>query len=184
MNTFKTAFMLARWPLSRILILVLAGAFGGLMMDIRVEHVDVVHQRSVGWMPIVYSGFMAIACLVTLVRWNKAARLTMAVLSLGTFVVGAMGFYFHNRGHLTHVINTSISAWIDPTMTHSDGAPQFAPLAFAGLGVLGLLASLTRFDSGTIPISEASETNPERAASGEADVRIEPSELEPHSDPY
>jgi hypothetical protein len=44
------------------------------------------------------------------------------------------------------VIRASVNAWIDPKMSHSDDPPQVAPLAFAGLGVMGILASLKRFN--------------------------------------
>jgi hypothetical protein len=136
-----------RFPLSRVLILVLAGAFAGLMSDIRVEHVDVVHERSIAWLPIIYSGFMTLACFVAFIFWNRIARLIMIPLFLIALVVGGMGFYFHNHGNITDVIKTSISAWTDPNLDHPDGPPQVAPLSFAGLGVLGVLASLKRFNS-------------------------------------
>jgi hypothetical protein len=136
-----------RLPLARVLILVLAGAFAGLMVDIRVEHVDIVRERSVAWLPIIYSGFMAIACVVAFGFWNKTARRIMLPLFLLAFVVGGLGFYFHNHGDLKEVIKTSINAWTDPNMNHSDAPPQVAPLAFGGLGAIGILASLKRFNS-------------------------------------
>ena len=136
-----------RWPLSRILILVLAGAFSGLMIDIRVEHVDAVREHTIAWLPIIYSGCMTIACLIAFIFWNKTARRVMLPLFLLAFVVGGLGFYFHNHGHLIEVIKNAVTAWTDPNMNHSDGPPQVAPLAFAGLGVLGILASLKRFNT-------------------------------------
>ena len=134
-----------RLPLARLLILLLGGAFSGLMIDIRVEHVDAVREHSVAWLPIIYCGLMTVACLVAFVIWNNAARMVLLGLFSLAFVVGGMGFYFHNNGHLKQVIQTSINAWTDPNMDHSDGPPQFAPLAFAGLGVMGTLATLKRF---------------------------------------
>lgn len=136
-----------RWPMSRIMILILAGAFGGLMMDVRVEHVEVVHERTVAWMPIIYAGFMAIACTVAFFRWQRIARLIMLPLFIAAMVVGGLGFYLHNQGHLAEVIRNSATAWTDPQMKHPDGPPQTAPLAFAGLGVIGVLASMRRFNS-------------------------------------
>jgi hypothetical protein len=136
-----------KWPLARILILILAGAFAGLMVDIRVEHVDVVREKAVGWIPIIYSGFMTLACFVAFVVWTTTSRRIMIALFLLALVVGGMGFYFHNHGKLAQVIKTEISAWTDPTMNHSEEPPQVAPLAFAGLGVLGILASLKRFNN-------------------------------------
>jgi len=138
---------LNRLSLARVLILLLAGAFVGLMVDIRVEHVDAVRDHTIAWLPIIYSGFMTIACLVTFVFWNKTTRLILLPLFLLAFIVGGMGFYFHNNGNLKKVIKTSVDAWTDPDMNHSDEPPQVAPLAFAGLGVIGVLASLKRFNS-------------------------------------
>jgi hypothetical protein len=124
----------------------LAGAFAGLMADIRVEHVDAVREHSVAWMPIIYAGFMTIACGIAFVLWNKTLRLIMIPLFLLAMFIGGLGFYLHNHGNLKAVIKTTASAWTDPTMNHSDEPPQFAPLAFAGLGAIGVLASLKRFN--------------------------------------
>ena len=129
-----------------MLILLLAGAFVGLMVDIRVEHVEVIRERPIAWLPIIYSGVMAVACLAAVIVWGKIARLVMALLFSLAFVVGGMGFYFHNHGNFINVIKTSVAAWTDPAMDHSDGPPQLAPLAFAGLGAIGILASLKRFN--------------------------------------
>ena len=147
MNAPANSAPLDRLSLARVLVLLLGGAFVGLMVDIRVEHVDVVRERSIAWLPIIYSGFMAIACHVAFVLWNKSTRLAMRLLFLLALVLGGMGFYFHNHGNLKKVILTSIHAWTDPKMNHSDAPPQVAPLAFAGLGVIGILASLKRFNS-------------------------------------
>jgi uncharacterized membrane protein len=135
-----------RFPLARVLILLLAGGFMGLMLDIRVEHVDVVRERAIGWVPIIYSGVMGIACLVAVIFWNKTVRLIMLPLFLIALIVGGMGFYFHSHGNIVKVIRTTEAAWTDPNMEHPDAPPQLAPLAFAGLGVIGSLASLRRFN--------------------------------------
>jgi hypothetical protein len=146
MKTAADSSPRGRWPLARILIILLAGAFAGLMVDIRVEHVDVVRERSVAWVPIIYSGLMTIACLAAFVLWNKTVRRIMLLLFLSALVIGGLGFYLHNHGDLKRVLKTSTDAWIDPKMNHSDEPPQVAPLAFAGLGVIGILASLKRFN--------------------------------------
>jgi hypothetical protein len=136
-----------RWPLPRVLIFLLANAFLGLMVDIRVEHVNVVHEHAVAWLPIIYSGLMAIACLLACIYWNKTTRLLMLPLFSVAFIIGGIGFYFHNYGHIAPVIRTSIQAWTDPKMTHSDAPPVLAPLAFTGLGALGFLAIVKRFNA-------------------------------------
>src|SRR5690349_12669715 len=93
---------------------------------------EVVHDRSVAWLPIIYAGVMTIACLAAFVFWNNPARRAVRLLFLAAFVVGGMGFYFHNHGNLTKVIKTSFHAWTDPDMSHLDAPPQVAPLAFGG----------------------------------------------------
>ncbi|HEX4797408.1 MAG TPA: hypothetical protein VH370_26675 [Humisphaera sp.] len=137
---------LARWSLPRVLMLLLGGAFVGLMMDIRVEHVDVVHRRSVAWLPILYCGLMAVASVGATFVWNSRARRLMIVLFLLAFLVGGTGFFLHNQGHIGEAITGPVHAWIDPKMSHSDSPPQLAPLSFAGLGMIGILASLRRFN--------------------------------------
>ena len=136
-----------RWPLSRILMLLLAGAFAGLMADVRVEHVDVVHDHAIAWTPIVYGGVMALVCLITAILWNDLTRRIAIVLFVVGIAVGCTGFYLHNHGKFAKVMRTSMRAWTDPEMKHSDAPPQTAPLAFAGLGVLGVLTSLKRFSA-------------------------------------
>ena len=143
--TASSAPNAGNWPLSRILMLALAGAFAGLMSDLRVEHVDAVHDHTIAWVPIIYSGVMTLACLTAAVIWNDLSRRIMIALFLAALAVGGTGFYLHNHGKLTRVFKRSLNAWTDPDMKHSDAPPQTAPLAFAGLGVLGILASLKRF---------------------------------------
>jgi hypothetical protein len=162
----------SRISLPQLLILLLAGAFPGLMVDIRVEHVDVVREHSIAWLPIIYSGFMTIACCFAFVWWNHTTRQIMRPLFLLAFVIGGMGFYLHNHGDLKEVIKTSVSAWTDSNMNHPDGPPQSAPLAFAGLGLIGLLASLRQFNTPTpshqcqqpLPLGYSAARHPEAAS--------------------
>ena len=148
MNTTTIPRTHARWTLPRLLILLLAGAFLNLMLDLRVEHVDVVHEDSIAWLPIIYSAFMTLACVVACAFWNrKLTHRIMIALFVVAFAIGGTGFYLHNHGKLTKVLATSLNAWIDPNMNHLASPPQLAPLAFAGLGTIGLLASLNRFNS-------------------------------------
>ncbi len=147
MTTLVNYCPIARRPLSRVLVLILAGAFAGLMTDLRVEHVEAVRDHPIAWLPILYCGAMAIACFIAFLLWNNAARRVLLIFFLFAFVLGGTGFYVHNHGHVEKVVKASIDAWIDPNMNHSEAPPQQAPLAFAGLGVIGALASLKRFDS-------------------------------------
>ena len=107
MNAEAMSSFFDRWPLSRILILILAGGFSGLMVDIRVEHVEAVRDHSIAWVPIIYAGFMTGACLLAAIFWNRTARRTMIPLFLLAFIVGGMGFYFHSHGNFKIAIRDS-----------------------------------------------------------------------------
>jgi len=148
MNSVSIMSRLDRWPLPRVMVLVLAGGFGGLMMDIRVEHVDAVHEHGVAWVPIVYSTFMTVACVAVCFFWNAVARRILIAFCLVACAIGGVGFYLHNHGHLIKVFTRSLAAWTDAGMSHSEGPPQLAPMAFAGLGMIGVLACLEWFNRG------------------------------------
>jgi hypothetical protein len=72
----------SRWPLARLLILILAAAFLGLMADIRVEHVEVVREALLACSTILYSARMALACLLAAIFWNHAFQLLLRILFL------------------------------------------------------------------------------------------------------
>jgi hypothetical protein len=57
------------------------------MIDIRVDHVDQIHDRSIAWLPIIYAGSVTIACLVATALWNRTARLIMIVNFLLAFAI-------------------------------------------------------------------------------------------------
>jgi hypothetical protein len=136
----------ARCPLARLITLLLGAGFLGLLCDLRVEHVAVVHEAPLSWTPIIYSALMAVACLVAALLWNRLSRLVLRLLFLLAFVVGGAGFYLHNHGHIGNVLTLSVHAWTDPAMKHPRGPPPSAPLAFAALGLFGTLATLKRFN--------------------------------------
>jgi hypothetical protein len=147
MNRWMNSLRLERWPLPRVLIFMLAGAFAGLVGDLRVEHVEVVHERSIAWLPILYSAAMAAACFGASVFWNANSRRILIVLFSLALFVGGIGFYLHNDGHIVRVLVRSLSAWTNPGMTHPDAPPQMAPMAFCGLGLIGILVCLRRYNA-------------------------------------
>jgi hypothetical protein len=138
----------ARFPLARVLLLVTLGGYLGLLTDIRLEHVDVVRKHWIPWIPILYSGLMALLSILALVRWTPGARRIVFWLSLLAFVVGGVGFWYHNDGKIVDAARSAARAWYDPKLKHPDDMPPpLAPLSFAGLGLLGLLATARRCQS-------------------------------------
>jgi hypothetical protein len=146
-NNARKWTMILRWPLARLLMFGLSGAFFGLMCDVRIEHVEVVHHRSITWAPILFAGVMTVACLISTIWWNRTTKRLIIPLFVLAVVIGGVGFYLHNDGHVLGVVKTMIAAWADPHMQHEDAPPHLAPMAFAGLGALGLLTCIKRFGS-------------------------------------
>lgn len=64
----------ACWTLNKILVLLLLGAFVGLPQDLRCEHVDKARKFWEAWIPIVYSGAMAVLGALCLRLWERGGR--------------------------------------------------------------------------------------------------------------
>lgn len=132
------------WTLNRILVLLLAATLVGLAIDLRYEHVDKVRRLWEAWIPIVYSGVMAVACVILLIWWKRGSRLVVFWGFALSVVVGGVGFWLHNRGHLEASIQALAEAWTRAEH-HSDRPPSLAPFFFCLVGVLGMLACANRF---------------------------------------
>lgn len=127
------------WTVNKLLALVLTAGFLLLVVDLRSEHVDVVRHHWTAWIPIVYSGIMVVLGGIGLATWERGGRQALLAGFAVAFVVGGLGYWFHNDGHLIAPIVTVLQAWV-LHLHHNDGPPTLAPLAFAGLGLLGVLA--------------------------------------------
>ena len=133
-----------KWTLNKIVVLILIGAFAMLAFDIRSEHVDVVRKNWKAWIPIVYSVVMVVAGDAALSRWERGGRQVLWISFMAAFIVGALGFWFHTKGHPISGVITVLSAWVQP-LHKADVPPQLAPLSFAGLGLLGTVVCARRF---------------------------------------
>jgi len=110
-----------------------AALLGGLLMllfELRHEH-------------RVALGAMLIAGAVSLALWSRGGRRTLQVGFAAAIAVGVLGLEFH--GGAIKGARTALKAWTVPIGKDGGSAPgtlppPLAPLAFAGLGVLGLLA--------------------------------------------
>jgi hypothetical protein len=132
------------WTLNKVIVLILIAAFAMLVVDLRSEHVDAVRRDWQAWIPIVYSSAMVVLGAAALAGWKRGGRQALLIAFAAAFIVGGLGFWFHNDGHLVSGVLTVLSAWTKP-LHHEDVPPPLAPLSFAGLGLLGTLACARRF---------------------------------------
>ena len=124
-----------------------AALLGGvllLLFELRFEHRAVLGETWRSWIPLIYSAVTLLAGLVALLRWEAGGRRVLAVLFGAGVVLGLLGFWFHTHGHVVAGLRGVLGAWRVPL--GQDGGikmgsqpPALAPLAFCGLGTLGLL---------------------------------------------
>jgi hypothetical protein len=141
---------LSSWSLSKLIVLVLLGGLLMLLIDIRWEHRVELGRQWETWIPLIYIGVMLIIGVLSLSKWEGwGPRLLQAGFALG-IIVGLLGVWFHGgRDPIGNVLRV-FKAWAIPLGTNggvkvSSEPPVIAPLAFVGLGLLGLLACARRF---------------------------------------
>jgi len=139
-----------------------AAVLGGLAMlflELRFDHREVLGETWHSWIPLVYSGATLLVGTIALLRWNAGGRRVLVGLFGLGIVVGLLGFWFHTEGHPISGLREVIGAWRIPV--GQDGGikigskpPALAPLAFCGLGTVGLLVCMTwGAGRGNLPLS-------------------------------
>lgn len=119
--------------LSRILILLASVGVAPLMFEMWYSHYRGNFYRAPMIIPIVYPPLFAAGGFLLLATTAGWAPVVYGVLAAGLLLVGALGFFFHLQG-----LARQTGGWtFDNLMV---GPPAMAPLSFAGLGALGLLA--------------------------------------------
>ena len=133
----------------RRLVAALLGGVALLLCELRFEHREVLGETWHSWIPLVYTTVTLLAGLVALIRWNGNARLVLTALFGLGIAVGLLGLWFHTGGHLITGVGNVLRAWRVPL--GQDGGikigsqpPALAPLAFCGLGTLGVLVCTGR----------------------------------------
>lgn len=136
-------------PIQQWLLLLLLGAVGLLLVEIRFEHQSVLADQWQAWIPLAYLAFMVIAVPVGLwIPWNLGRKFLAGVFG-ALAIVGCFGFWFHGKGKpmpaIQRIVATVLSQPGQLLQSAADedfSAPLLAPLSLVGLGVMGILISL------------------------------------------
>ena len=141
-----------KWSLNRIIVLILLGGLATLLMDIRWEHRVELGRQWQTWIPLVYIGAMLAVGIISLYRWEGWGPKVLRVGFGLALIVGLLGVWFHGGKDLVGDFREILLAWTIPLGTNggtqvSADPPVMAPLAFVGLGLIGLLACSKRFQS-------------------------------------
>ncbi len=168
---------LSRWTLNKLIVLLVLGGFAMLLMEIRYTHRDVLGEQWLSWTPLVYSALMLLAGIAALCLWERGGRKVLFWCFAVGLIVGPLGLWLHTGKHPARGLKRVISAWTLPIKhgdekqgaandaavkkggdasggkpdnkkgDSQDKPPVLAPLAFCGLGLLGMLACAARFQS-------------------------------------
>ncbi len=122
----------------------LVGGAAFLLFELRFEHREVLGETWRSWIPLVYCGLTLVAGGCALLRWHTWGRRALGALFALGIVVGLLGFWFHTDGHLLGGIRDLLGAWRIPLgqnggIKMGSQPPALAPLAFCGVGTLGVL---------------------------------------------
>ncbi|HEX4385737.1 MAG TPA: hypothetical protein VH083_22410 [Myxococcales bacterium] len=129
----------------RLLLSILLGGLAMLVVELRFEHREALGETWHAWIPLAYAAATLLAGAVTLLVWSPGWRRALAVLFAAGVAVGLGGLWFHSGGHPIHNVLGVLAVWRLPpgqvgAIKIGSQPPALAPLAFCGLGTLGLLA--------------------------------------------
>jgi len=137
--------------LSKLIVIGLLGALSLLLVEIRFEHREALGEAWQSWIPLVYCSAMLVLSAVALIRWYRGGRQVLLAGFAAAFLVGLLGLWFHSKGHPISGVLQVLGAWAlrpgDSGGIKMGEPPVLAPLAFVGLGSIGVLACWWRFPS-------------------------------------
>jgi len=124
-------------------VLVLGAAL--LLCEIRFEHREVLGGTWRGWIPLGYCALLLGAGIPAWLSWNRGGRKVLAAVFAAAMAIGLLGAWFHADGRPFRTLARVARTFIVPPgedggVKTNSGPPPLAPLAFCGLGALGLLA--------------------------------------------
>jgi len=143
-------------------VLLAAGGFVGNFVLSLADHAQNGFFEPSEWIGVVAAAF-AIGFLAAILEFsdNRPLRGLCAAVMAIQVVVGLAGFYLHARGNLTR---PAAGLWEKSV----DGAPIFAPLLFADLGVLAVLG--LRAQDSALVVRGQGPPRPELEPSGRVEL--------------
>ena len=129
----------------KLIAATLVGGCALLLCELRFEHREVLGETWRSWIPLIYAGATLLVGALSLLRWNRGGRRALGLLFALGVLVGLAGLWFHTEGHPLREIQAVFGIWRVPIgqdggIKQASRPPALAPLAFCGLGTLGVLA--------------------------------------------
>jgi len=151
------------WTLNKLIVALVLVAYFMLLMELRLEHMDEFGDHWQAWIPLAYSGIMIVIGIAGLWFWKRAGRKVLFWAFAASIIVGLLGVWFHEKGKPWNGVAVIAQAWQAPivkkhhnkegqtpqpqkeapkkdTKKKKKPKPPLAPLSYAGIGILGMLA--------------------------------------------
>ena len=126
----------------KVAVLLLLLGLALLLIEVRFEHQAVLVKKWQAWIPVVYTSVMLVAGGFGLAIWGRGGRL-MLRLGFGIApIMGLTGFWLHSKGDpwmAMCMVMKVVCMMPGKIPLDGGGPPVLAPLALAGLGLLGLV---------------------------------------------
>jgi len=120
-----------------------------LIAEVRFEHREVLGETWHAFIPLVCGALVLAVGIPACALWGTRSRRLLSAAFALCAAVGLLGAWFHSGGHPGRMLSRVAAAWAVP-IGHDGGEkpgaapPALAPLAFSGLGLLGLLVCSPR----------------------------------------
>ncbi|HIA52537.1 MAG TPA: hypothetical protein EYN91_10675 [Candidatus Melainabacteria bacterium] len=129
-----------------VCIALLLGGLALLLVEVRFEHQAVLGKKWQAWIPIIYCCAMLVVGPLAMSLWQRSGRYLLAIGFALAPILGLVGFWFHSKAHpvlaMSKVFRV-VCMTPGKIPMDADGPPVLAPLALAGLGLLGAVLCLT-----------------------------------------
>jgi hypothetical protein len=122
----------------RMLSAATAGAAATLGLEIYFEHYRASFGNKWMWAPVIVSAPMTAAGIAGVFS-KRAAKRLLPLASLFVLANGIQGTYLHVRG-----VGRKPGGWDNTLYNVVMGPPIFAPMSFAAVGAMGILAAILR----------------------------------------
>ncbi len=120
-----------------------------LLVEVFIEHSEVLKEKPVAWAPIIVLSLSLLASLWAFAQWQSLPQRAFQIASLLLLLVGVAGLYFHNAERFESHERAERAEREHPGEVESHEeehhAPPLAPLAISGMGVLGLMATYPKW---------------------------------------
>jgi hypothetical protein len=133
----KGDLMFQKYSLNHMIAMFVAAGFFFLIADSILEHLEILGQELLVYIPIAFSVLGFLISTIAAVLWKERVIRFLRMTLFVAFLISAAGLYFHIKEEDDEEITAE-------QFTHEQkekDKPILAPLSFAGLAVIGLLGT-------------------------------------------